>query len=110
MLPWPPLIHVHFFARGYPFAWVICGPDPAPARPSVPARLLVLGIAVAVHVSMSRVIYAGVFPAGVGPVDRRRGAMYYGGDLVELALAGRPREPLAPRPPRTPNRHSQAPR
>lgn len=82
-------LHGHFLASGYLFAWVICGPDPAPARPSVPARLAVLGVAVAVHATVSQLMYAGFFPADVEPVDLRRGAtlMYYGGDLVELALA-----------------------
>lgn len=94
-------LHAHFLASGYLFAWVICGPDPAPGRASVPARLVVLGVSVAVHASVSQLMYAGVFPAGVDPVDLRRGAtlMYYGGDLVELALAlvlvagWRPRRP-----------------
>lgn len=88
--PWlHALVHLHFFASGYLFAWVICGPDPAPRRPSVPRRLVVLGVAVAVHATVSQLMYAGVFPAGVDPVDLRRGAtlMYYGGDLIELALA-----------------------
>lgn len=88
--PWlHTALHAHFLASGYLFAWVICGPDPAPARPSVPTRLVVLGVAVAVHASLSQLMYAGFFPAGVDPVDLRRGAtlMYYGGDLVELALA-----------------------
>lgn len=31
--PWlHTLMHAHFFASGYLFAWVIAGPDPAPAR------------------------------------------------------------------------------
>lgn len=82
-------LHAHFLASGYLFAWVICGPDPAPARPSVPARLVVLGVSVAIHATVSQLMYAGFFPSEVDPVDLRRGAMlmYYGGDLVELALA-----------------------
>lgn len=92
-----PWLHVlllgHFFASGYLFAWVICGPDPAPNRPSVPRRLVVLGAAVLVHATVSQLIYAGLFPIGpplaVDGADVRRGAtlMYYGGDLIELALA-----------------------
>jgi putative membrane protein len=38
------VIHAHFLLAGYLFAWVIAGPDPAPRRPSVPARLVILGI------------------------------------------------------------------
>ncbi len=83
------LIHVHFFASGYLFAWVICGPDPAPKRPSVPARLVVLGVAVLVHSVVSQLLYAGWFPVVADGADLRLGAtlMYYGGDLIELALA-----------------------
>lgn len=43
------LVHLHFLAAGCLFTWVIAGPDPTPRRPSVPARLVVLGVAVAVH-------------------------------------------------------------
>nr|BFE79121.1 hypothetical protein GCM10020093_017220 [Planobispora longispora] len=46
--PWiHHLVHAHFLLSGYLFAWAIAGPDPAPHRPSVPARLVVLGVAVA---------------------------------------------------------------
>ncbi len=83
------LVTVHVFAGGYLFAWVIAGPDPAPRRPSVPARLVVLGVAVAGHAVLSQLLYAGVLPVPV-PADQRRGAaelMYYGGDIAELLLA-----------------------
>ncbi|MEV5893244.1 DUF2243 domain-containing protein [Nonomuraea fuscirosea] len=36
------------------------GPDPAPRRPSVPTRLVVLGVAVAVHAGLSQLMYAGI--------------------------------------------------
>jgi putative membrane protein len=96
------LVHLHFLLSGYLFAWVIAGPDPAPRRPSVPLRLVVLGVAVAAHAVVSQLMYAG---AGVNipvpPPDRRDGAtiMYYGGDAAELLLAlalvttWRPRRP-----------------
>lgn len=82
-------LHVHFFVSGYLFAWVICGPDPGPSRPSVPWRLVLLGVAVLVHATMSQLIYAGLTPVPADAADLRRGAtlMYYGGDLIELALA-----------------------
>ena len=28
------LVHIHFFATGYLFAWMIAGPDPGPDRPT----------------------------------------------------------------------------
>ncbi|MEU1720526.1 cytochrome c oxidase assembly protein [Nonomuraea sp. NPDC005692] len=88
LVPAPP-VHAHFLLAGYLFAWVVAGPDPAPRRPPVPVRLAVVGVAIAVHASLSRVMYAGwlALPA---PSDQLRGAaeiMYYGGDAAELLLA-----------------------
>jgi len=84
------LMTAHFVLAGCLFVWVIAGPDPAPRRPSVPARLVVLGVAVAAHAIVSQLLYAGV----IAPVDvataQRQGAatlMYYGGDIAELLVA-----------------------
>ncbi|SEG78344.1 putative membrane protein [Thermomonospora echinospora] len=85
-----PLLHLHFLAAGYLFAWVITGPDPAPHRPSVPVRLVVLGVAVTVHAVLSQLMYAGLFVQVPAPADQLRGAgelMYYGGDIAEMLLA-----------------------
>ena len=84
------LVHLHFVAAGCLYAWVIAGPDPAPHRPSVPARLIVLGVAVVIHSIMSQLLYAGLFVAIPAPAEQlRRGAelMYYGGDITEMLLA-----------------------
>jgi putative membrane protein len=84
------LVHFHFVAAGCLYAWVIAGPDPAPHRPSVPARLAVLGIAVVIHSIMSQMLYAGTFVAIPAPPDQLRRAaelMYYGGDITEMLLA-----------------------
>ncbi|MBC6460675.1 cytochrome c oxidase assembly protein [Actinomadura sp. HBU206391] len=84
------LVHVHFLLSGYLFAWVIAGPDPAPRRRSVPTRLLVLGVAIAVHATLAQLMYAGLFVDVPVPAQRLRGAaeiMYYGGDIAELLLA-----------------------
>jgi putative membrane protein len=83
-------VHLHFVAAGCLYAWAIAGPDPAPARPSVPARLAVLGLAVVIHSVLSQLLYAGWFvvvPAA--PAQLRAGAalMYYGGDIAEMLLA-----------------------
>src|SRR5690606_6786162 len=94
-------VHAHFLLAGYLFAWSIAGPDPAPRRPSVPHRLVVLGIAIFAHAAVAQLLYAGVL-AVPAPAHELRGAgelMYYGGDLAELALAfalvrtWRPRRP-----------------
>jgi putative membrane protein len=84
------LVHVHFIAAGILFAWAIAGPDPAPRRPSVPARLVVLGMAIAGHAVISQLLYAGLFVQVGGSSAERRQAgelMYYAGDIAELLLA-----------------------
>ncbi|MFJ1546428.1 cytochrome c oxidase assembly protein [Streptomyces sp. NPDC088246] len=84
------LMHAHFLLSGCLFAWIIAGPDPAPTRPGVPTRLVVLGIAVAAHATISQLIYGGFLINVHAPVDQVRGGaeiMYYGGDIAELLLA-----------------------
>lgn len=84
------LVHAHFLAAGYLFAWVIAGPDPAPRRPSVPARLVVLGVAIAGHAVLAQLLYAGAFVQVSVPANQLRAGgdlMYYGGDIGELLLA-----------------------
>jgi putative membrane protein len=66
------LVPAHFLAAGYLFAWVIAGPDPAPRRPSVPARLVVLGVAIAGHAVLSQLLYAGAFVQVSVPTDQLR--------------------------------------
>ncbi len=107
-LHWP--VHAHFLLSGCLFAWVVAGPDPAPARPGVPARLVLLGVAVALHAVFSQLLYGGFLIGVHAPVEQVRGGaelMYYGGDIAELLLAGalvatwrpvrRPGRPTAPR-------------
>jgi len=84
------LVHFHFVAAGCLYVWVIAGPDPAPHRLSVPARLVVLGAAVVIHSIMAQMLYAGWFVTIPAPPHQlRRGAelMYYGGDITEMLLA-----------------------
>ena len=84
------VIHVHFFVVGYLFAWMIAGPDPGPHRPSVPIRLVVLGVAVAGHSIIAQLLYAGVLvDASLTAAELRDGGtlMYYWGDIAEILLA-----------------------
>ena len=84
------LVHAHFLAAGCLFAWVIAGPDPAPRRPSVPFRLVVLGVAIAGHAALAQLMYAELLVQIPAPPEQLRGAgelMYYGGDLAEILLA-----------------------
>ncbi|MBW8698019.1 hypothetical protein MBT84_00400 [Streptomyces sp. MBT84] len=85
------LMHVHFLASGCLFAHVIAGPDPAPARPTVRARLVYLGVAIAAHALIAQAVYGGFFVDIRAPIDQVQQAaeiMYYGGDIAELLLAG----------------------
>jgi putative membrane protein len=84
------LVTLHFVLSGGLFAWAIAGPDPAPHRPSVRVRLVVLGAAVGAHAAFAQLLYAGAFvQVPVTAADRQAAAtlMYYGGDLAELVLA-----------------------
>ncbi|MGW8376636.1 cytochrome c oxidase assembly protein [Streptomyces sp. ODS28] len=88
--PWAHwLLHAHFLLSGCLFAWAVAGPDPAPARPGVRARLVVLGVAVAGHAVVSQLMYAGLSAVQAPEAQVRGGAalMYYGGDIAELLLA-----------------------
>ncbi|MCX5338694.1 cytochrome c oxidase assembly protein [Streptomyces atratus] len=84
------LMDVHFLASGCLFAYVIAGPDPAPNRPGVRARLVYLGIAIAAHALIAQAMYGGFFVDIHAPIEQvQQGAeiMYYGGDIAELLLA-----------------------
>ncbi|UFR00782.1 cytochrome c oxidase assembly protein [Streptomyces sp. Go40/10] len=84
------LLHAHFLLSGCLFAHSVAGPDPAPARPGVRARLVCLGCAIAVHAVVAQLMYGGFWVDVQAPVPQVQGGaeiMYYGGDLAELLLA-----------------------
>ncbi|MGQ5264732.1 cytochrome c oxidase assembly protein [Micromonospora sp. ZYX-F-536] len=84
------LLHAHFLLSGCLFAYVIAGPDPAPARPGVPTRLVYLGCAIAGHSVVSQLMYGGFWIDIHAPIRQVQGGaeiMYYGGDIAELLLA-----------------------
>ncbi|MET8638176.1 cytochrome c oxidase assembly protein [Streptomyces sp. NPDC004680] len=84
------LIHAHFLASGCLLAHAIAGPDPAPARPAVRARLVYLGAAITAHALIAQAMYGGFFVDIHAPISQvQQGAeiMYYGGDIAELLLA-----------------------
>ncbi|MFC4857183.1 cytochrome c oxidase assembly protein [Actinophytocola glycyrrhizae] len=77
-------LHLHYLAAGYLFAWAIAGPDPAPRRPGMVTRVVVLVLAVAAHSVLAKLLYAHASTEA----DRAAAQlMYYGGDVAELALA-----------------------
>ncbi|MEU0334419.1 cytochrome c oxidase assembly protein [Streptomyces sp. NPDC006193] len=84
------LLHAHFLLSGCLFAHSVAGPDPAPARPGVRARLVFLGCAIAVHAVVAQLMYGGFrvgVPAPVAEVRQGAEIMYYAGDIAELLLA-----------------------
>lgn len=84
------LLHAHFLLSGCLFAYAIAGPDPAPARPTVRARLVCLGVAIAAHAIIAQLMYGGFWVDIHAPIPQvQAGAeiMYYGGDIAELLLA-----------------------
>jgi putative membrane protein len=84
------LVHYHFIAAGYLFAWAIAGPDPAPHRPSLRCRGIVLFIGIAVHSTLGKLMYVHGWPQGTGATQAELEIaaqwMYYGGDVAELLL------------------------
>lgn len=84
------LVHVHFVLAGYLFAAIMVGRDPMPGRPSVGARVVLLAVSIAMHATISQLIYAGALVQVDAPVAQLRSGgslMYYGGDIAELMLA-----------------------
>lgn len=85
------LVHLHFLISGYLFVWAIAGPDPAPHRPSMRFRLIVLYMGTALHATLGKLMYAYGLPQGtphdLNEIQAAAQLMYYGGDLAELLLS-----------------------
>ena len=83
-------VHLHMFLAGCLLSWALIGLDPIRRRPGVKARLAALVIAGAAHDTLAKLMYAHSLPAGGGSIASRHiGAelMYYGGTVIDLALA-----------------------
>jgi putative membrane protein len=81
---------MHMFLAGCLLSWAVIGIDPIRRRPGTCVKLTALVIAAAGHDTLARLIYAWNLPAGGGPTaSRHTGAelMYYGGTVIEVALA-----------------------
>lgn len=89
--PWlSVLIPLHVFAAGLLFSVSVCSLDPLPRRHGTALRAAALIGAGAAHSVLAKTLYAAPPPGTRGaPGDLARAAevMYYGGDLVEIALA-----------------------
>lgn len=81
------LVHVHVFLAGYLFTMSIIYVDITSHRYSYLYRAVVLILALAGHKILSKYIYANA-PNGVPRGEAEAGGMwmYYGGDIVDLAL------------------------
>jgi putative membrane protein len=83
-------VHLHMFLAGCLLSWAIIGVDPIRRRPSIKVRLAALVIGAAGHDTLAKLMYAHNLPAGGGTITgRHAGAelMYYGGTVIDLALA-----------------------
>ncbi|MEV7192516.1 cytochrome c oxidase assembly protein [Streptomyces sp. NPDC093510] len=89
--PWlHAVVHTHVLAAGLLFAFAVCRLDPVRHRWSLGVRGATLLAAGAAHAVLAKTLYA-TAPPGTSFIaaDLHMGAqvMYYGGDLVEVALA-----------------------
>lgn len=89
--PWPhAAVHAHVLTAGVLFTFSLCRLDPVRRRCGLPLRAATLVAAGAAHSVLAKTLYA-TAPPGTAFTghDLARGAeaMYYGGDLVEIALA-----------------------
>lgn len=80
-------VQLHTLIAGYLFSSAAIGLDPAPHRPSRMFRAAVLVAAFGGHATLARLLY-GNPPTGVpaGQAEVGSQVMYYGGDLLEVAL------------------------
>ena len=89
--PLHELVHLHMLVTGCALTWSLVGPDPVPYRPALRLRSAALIAALAAHAVLGRLLYAHAATLatdGSSPDDWRQGAqlLFYGGDLVDLAL------------------------
>jgi putative membrane protein len=86
---WELLVHIHFVVAGCVFVQSVSEWEPLRHRRSLFLRATtVLGVA-ASHAVLAKLLYAGASPGLLlAETDRQTGAllMYYGGDLVEVAI------------------------
>ncbi|CAL9317300.1 cytochrome c oxidase assembly protein [Streptomyces sp. SudanB52_2052] len=85
-----PLLYVHLFAAGTLFTFALLAVDPIRHRPGLPLRAGTLLAAAAAHAVLAKGLWA-TPPPGTTPTPSdlhlASQVMYYGGDVVEIALA-----------------------
>ena len=83
-------VHMHMVAAGVLFTAAVCQLDPVRRRWGLPLRAGTLLSAGAAHAVLAKTLYAAPPPGTdftAGDLHAGSQLMYYGGDLVELALA-----------------------
>ncbi|KDN78451.1 hypothetical protein DF19_38390 [Streptomyces olindensis] len=84
------VVHAHMLAAGFVFTFAVCQLDPVRRRWSVAVRGATLLAAGTAHAVLAKTLYASPPPGtDFTPADLHRGAqwMYYGGDVVDAAMA-----------------------
>ncbi|MFK8906928.1 cytochrome c oxidase assembly protein [Streptomyces sp. YS-3] len=89
--PWlHAAVSTHVLAAGLLFTFTLCQLDPVRHRYGLPLRAATLVAAATAHAVLAKTLY-GTSPPGTAfpahDLARAAEAMYYGGDLVEIALA-----------------------
>ncbi|MEV6549611.1 cytochrome c oxidase assembly protein [Streptomyces sp. NPDC051597] len=89
--PWlHAAVSVHVLAAGLLFTFAVCRLDPVRHRHGLPLRAATLVAAATAHAVLAKTLY-GASPPGTAfsghDLARAAETMYYGGDLVEIALA-----------------------
>lgn len=83
--PWlTALVAAHVFAAGVLFTHAVAGHDPTPGRPSFPTRAVWLVAGLAAHGILAKLLWAD--PHAMPGTREAAELMYYGGDVVDLAL------------------------
>ncbi|MFD6436247.1 cytochrome c oxidase assembly protein [Streptomyces venezuelae] len=89
--PWlHAVVHAHVLAAGLLFAFAVCRLDPVRRRWGLAVRGATLLVAGAAHAALAKTLYATPPPGTsftAGDLHTGSQLMYYGGDLVEAALA-----------------------
>lgn len=83
------LVHVHFLVSGAAFLWPVVAADPVPHRPSPPARLALVGLAIPLHAFLGLSLLVRSEPlAGqtLAGTHLGGGIMWAAGDLVATGV------------------------
>ncbi len=84
------VVHLHMFLAGCLLSWYLIALDPLKHRPGLRTSLAVLLVVAAAHDLLAKLMFARHLPVGGGTAaDIETGSqlMYYGGSVIELALA-----------------------